>query len=107
MGEEIICPFCHNRNVSHISEVQIEGTERKRDLYRCNNFDVFFWGDTGERVHKLSQLCKTRWLEPEKCDEHIFVFFPQHEIAESALGEIRELDLICSQCPKRNFVLVE
>ncbi|NIO48519.1 MAG: hypothetical protein GTN73_03635 [Candidatus Aminicenantes bacterium] len=103
--EKITCPFCFDKNIEHISDVRIEGTDKTRPLYRCNNFESYFWGDTEEKAPMLSNLCKTRWLKPEKCSEDIYIFFPQHEFAGSTLGETKELDLICSNCPNKNFIL--
>lgn len=103
--EKIICPFCFDNNVKHISDVRIEGTDKTRPLYRCNSFESYFWGDTEEKAQMLSDLCKTRILKPEKCSEDIYIFFPQHEFSSSTLGETKELDLICSNCPNKNFIL--
>jgi hypothetical protein len=103
--KDLTCPLCHDTNISLAAHVQVEGTEETRPLYICLNYEDFFWGDNGEKVKKLSDLCKTRFFEPDKCDEDKFVFFPQHQYADSTLSEIKELDIICFECANKRFVL--
>jgi hypothetical protein len=103
--KDVSCPLCHDENIKFVTHVHIEGTEDTRPLYMCLNYKDFFWGDSGEKAQRLSEFCKTRFFEPDKCDEDKFVFFPQHQYGDSTLSEIKELDIICFACENKRFVL--
>jgi hypothetical protein len=44
-------------------------------------------------------------LYPEKCLEDVLVYFPPHEYHGSTLDEIKELDIICASCTKKDFII--
>ena len=102
---KMLCSFCLNNNIEHIYNAKIKNSIEVRSLYKCNQCGNFFWEDTGEEVEWLSRLCKTRWIDPEKCSEDILNFFPQQGGINSNLEKIKELDKRCSECPNKNFML--
>lgn len=96
--EEIKCPICSDKNIKHIDNVKLIGSDYRRPLYKCNKSGEFFWGDSGDKALFLSYYCKTRREERGKCNEKILKFFEYQEI--QSLQKVKELDLICSECPK-------
>ena len=103
--EDIICPFCVDKDVSLVCEVENKKTGKKRPLYKCENLGGFFWGDTKERVQELADMCRTRFLYPEKCIEDVLIYFPPHEYRDSTLDDVKELDIICASCKLKDFII--
>ncbi len=103
MLEEYLCPFCSSKTIRHIYDAKVKKTDSVKPLYRCDQCEEFFWKDSGERVEWLSNLCETRWLESEKCNESVLNFFPQQGTEDSPLENIKKLDRICSDCPYKKF----
>lgn len=100
--EEEICPFCWGKNILLIHNVSLNGSERTRSLMECFECEKFYWNGTEEEIINLSEICKTKNLEPTKCYEDVknplrsgFLTYPKQKVIE--------LNLICSECPNRQF----
>jgi len=99
--EEACCPFCLGENIRFIDDVNAKGFEKTRPLMGCNDCKKFFWDDNGKEIKGLHDLCETWMFAPFKCNEKVRNPLGPGFSTDSNYGE---LDLICSECPNRQFL---
>lgn len=100
--EEVMCPFCWDKNVRHIYDAKVKNHDSLRALMECISWEKHYWDDTKEQVTGLLNLCETFHLELEKCYEDIKNFHRSDKLNYNP-RKIEEWDLLCGACPHRKF----
>lgn len=89
-------------DISFIDDVKVTRSARTRPLMGCHECEKFYWDDNGREVNGLNNLCETMMFTPYKCNEK--VRYLQSSDC-SSYPDYCELDKICSECPRRQFLL--
>ena len=99
------CPFCWNRNVVPVGQPGAGrgGSFSARRLMECGDCEKWYWGDSGEEVVRLFEVCSTSMIDPKSCLEDVREVlnsggtgFPRRRTAE--------FNRLCSDCLNARFV---
>lgn len=100
------CPFCWGEHIIQIDDVFLANSESRHRLMECVDCEKFYLEDSGEEVTTLSDICLTKNAESENCFEDLRAPFKASIYSNPKQKKV-EFNLICSECPKRNFVVKE
>lgn len=98
------CPFCWNRNICRVGPLNgSPASGSTRWLMECGDCEKWFWGDSGEEVSRLFDICETSMINPGRCYEEVREIlnsggngFPRRRVAE--------FNRVCSDCLNARFM---